>query len=70
MSRTREWSTAADPRVAALEDTINDMATNLFYYDRKEDEELPVGAIEELLESGAITKEWLVQKFAAAIGNV
>jgi len=36
-------------------DTIEDMVSNLLYYDRKEDEDLPVDAIEGALAAGEIT---------------
>jgi len=41
-------------------DTVSDMMGNLLYYDRKEDEELPVGAIEQALTDGFITTEEIV----------
>jgi len=36
---------------------VIDMFTNLFYYDRKDDEELRVGVLEECIEKGYITKQ-------------
>ncbi len=36
---------------------VSDMFKNLFYYDRKDDEELRVGVIEECIEKGHITKK-------------
>ena len=36
-------------------DTISDMISELLYYDRKEDEELGVGDIEQAIKDGVIT---------------
>lgn len=43
--------------------TINDMVSSLLYYDRKEDEDLPVGEIEKLCESGEFTITDMVNEF-------
>lgn len=53
-----------------IENTISDMAADLLYYDRKEDEELPVGAIERAVEDGIITKEEIISMFAAHINKM
>jgi hypothetical protein len=45
-------------------DTITDMVSALLYYDRKEDDELPIGAIEEAVLSGIITKKEILNHFA------
>lgn len=34
---------------------LNDMVADLMYYNRKEDESLPVGAIEQAIREGEIT---------------
>jgi hypothetical protein len=47
-----------------IEGTISDLVSGFLYYDRKEDEELPRGEIERLLDEGVITAEWIVEKFA------
>jgi hypothetical protein len=44
--------------------TIMDMVSNLMYYDRKEDESLPVGEIERLCEVGATSIEEIIEMFA------
>jgi hypothetical protein len=49
--------------------TIEDLVTDFLYYDRKEDEELPVGAIEEAVAAGEITAEEMTAKFAAVLGG-
>lgn len=46
---------------------VDDLVTSLMYYDRKEDEELPKGAIEEAVENGEVSREELVERFAAGI---
>ena len=43
--------------------TIDDLASNFLYYDRKEDEDLPKGAIEEAIKSGEITYGEIVERF-------
>jgi hypothetical protein len=47
--------------------TCKDMVSNFLYYDRKEDEELPRGAIEEAIEAGEITIEEIVKAFEAEL---
>lgn len=44
--------------------TISDGVSNFLYYDRKEDEELPRGAIEDMITKGEITLNEMVDKFA------
>jgi hypothetical protein len=41
-----------------------DTVSRLLYYDRKEDEDLPRGAIEAAVSSGEITTEEMVECFA------
>lgn len=43
--------------------TINDLVTDFLYYDRKEDEELQRGMIEEAIKKGEITEDEIVQRF-------
>jgi hypothetical protein len=45
-------------------DTTHDLVGRFLYYDRKEDRKLPVGAIEEAIAAGEITKEEIVAVFA------
>lgn len=45
-------------------DRVSDLVVNLLYYDRKEDEDLPVGAIEAALEAGEITVAEIIGHFA------
>ena len=46
-----------------LENTIKDMVSDLLYYDRKEDEDLPVGAIEKMITDGELTQAEIVERF-------
>lgn len=43
--------------------TVSDLVSDLMYYDRKEDEELPRGAIEEAIANYDITLDEIVEKF-------
>lgn len=43
--------------------TIGDLVSNFLYYDRKEDEELPKGKIDEAVKNGTITIDEMVEKF-------
>jgi hypothetical protein len=44
-------------------DTVSDLATHFLYYDRKEDDALPVGAIEQAVEAGEITVQEITSHF-------
>lgn len=48
---------------------IEDLVINLFYYDRKEDEELEVGDLEDLIESGDLTVDQIVETFKNNLNN-
>ena len=43
--------------------TVADLVSNLLYYDRKEDEELSVGAIDKAVSDGVISIEEIVNHF-------
>jgi len=45
-------------------DTISDLVIDFLYYDRKEDEELGPGSIENAIKEGQITKEEIVKFFS------
>jgi hypothetical protein len=49
-------------------DTIQDLAGSFMLHDRKEDEELPVGEIEEAVKSGEITIGEIAFFFKKALG--
>lgn len=46
-----------------IEDTISDMVMDLLYYDRKEDDELPLGVIDNLVNDGLLTADEIVEMF-------
>ena len=48
-------------------DAVSDLVTGFMYYDRKEDEELPRGSIEEALEMGEVTIDEIVDKFRSVL---
>jgi hypothetical protein len=47
--------------------TINDLVSDFLYYDRKDDEELPVGAIEECISGEIITIKEMVDYFEESL---
>ena len=47
--------------------TVDDLAINFVYYDRKEDEELPTGSVEEALAAGEVTLDELTARFRAGV---
>ena len=51
----------------AILDTISDLVVNFLYYDRKEDEELPRGAIQEAVANGEISIDEMISAFAAEL---
>jgi len=48
--------------------TAIDCASNFMYYDRKEDEELPCGQIQEAVRAGEITPKEIAEAFILATG--
>lgn len=44
-------------------DTTSDLVGKFLYYDRQEDEDLPVGAIERAIKDGEITVDEIVGYF-------
>ena len=48
-------------------DTIDDTLSRFFFYDRKNDERLPLGAIGEAVKNGEITAEEIAQEFERII---
>ena len=49
--------------------SVEDLVIRLMYYDRKEDEELPVGSIEEAIKEGEITVQEIVNRFKYHLGD-
>jgi len=52
-----------------VQNTVDDMVTNFFYYDRKGDDELQLDALENALRSGDLTKQDIIDMFAAAVNS-
>jgi hypothetical protein len=48
-------------------DTVTDAVSNLLYYDRKEDEQLPRGAIDEAVRQGEISADEIVEHFRSEL---
>jgi len=49
--------------------TIDDLVKELLYYGRKEDEKLPVGAIDELVKNNEITVDEMSKRFNKTLSN-
>jgi hypothetical protein len=47
----------------------SDLAGRFLYYDRKEDSEFPVGAIEEAIDSGEVTLDEVVEVFRTELAK-
>jgi len=47
--------------------TVEDLAAVFLYYGRKEDDQLPVGAIEEAVAAGEITVDEITGRFADVV---
>lgn len=43
--------------------TVSDLVIDLIYYDRKEDDELPRGAIEQAVKSGEVSIDEMAELF-------
>lgn len=55
------------PRRTLIFTRVTDLAGAFLWDDRKEDEELPRGAIEAAVAAGEITEAEIVDRFAAAL---
>lgn len=49
--------------IAALRPTIHDLVSDFMYYDRKEDEDVSMDALEEAFISGEITVDQVTEAF-------
>jgi len=47
----------------------SDLAGRFLYYDRKEDSEFPVGAIEEAIDSGEVSLDEVVEVFRTELAK-
>ena len=55
--------------IELIENTIEDLVYSFLYYDRKEDEELPVGSIQKALMDRLITQEEIINKFVKCLNE-
>ena len=46
---------------------VDDLVSNFLYYDRKEDEEIPIGYIDQSIQKNLITEEEIVEQFRASL---
>lgn len=54
-------------RAKCILDTASDLVGQLMYYDRKEDNELPVGSIQEAIEEGELTVDDIINEFSTEL---
>ena len=47
--------------------TVTDLVSSFLYYDRKEDEDLRIGAIQGAIADGEITVDDIVQRFESRL---
>jgi predicted NBD/HSP70 family sugar kinase len=50
-----------------IEATVSDLVVRFLYYYRKDDESLPVGAIDDAIRKGEISADEIVQRFASEL---
>lgn len=48
---------------------VEKLVADFIYYDRVNDEDLPLNAIDNAILTGAITKEEIVEKFKQCLGD-
>ena len=48
---------------------LSDMVRDFMYYKRKGDEDLPLGAIQQAVKEGFITKDEIIKRFAFYLNN-
>lgn len=56
-----------DEARALIKTTVDDLAIDLCYYDRKGDEELPIDAFDAAVRAGFVTADDIVEWFRAAL---
>ena len=57
----------SEERTKLIHNTTKDLAVKFLYYNRKEDEELPVGAIDDAIKSGETSVAEIVSVFEEAL---
>lgn len=50
-----------------IRDTVSDLVSDFLYYDRKEDDDLPMGAIQEAIKVGELTADDIIDDFRIAL---
>jgi hypothetical protein len=50
-----------------IEATVADVVKDFLYYERKDDEELPRGAIEQAIHDGEITIQEIIDRFGSEL---
>lgn len=60
-------SVEPDPLAGRIYRTVEDLVADLLYYDRKEDENLPVGAIDAAIKAGIVTVDKMVEIFRSGL---
>jgi hypothetical protein len=46
---------------------VDDLVSDFLYYNRKSDEELPIGRIDELIADGTVSVDEITERFRATI---
>ncbi|NIT79526.1 MAG: hypothetical protein GWO44_22195 [Thermoplasmata archaeon] len=54
-------------RAEHIRGTVTDLVAKFLYYDRKEDEELPVGEIEAAIRCGEISVDEICELFSSGV---
>lgn len=47
--------------------TVDDLLSDFLYYDRKEDEELPLNAIEQAVKNRVVSTDEIIAKFSKGL---
>ena len=55
------------PNKLTILNAVVDLVSDFLYYDRKEDEDLPIEGIESSIEHGNITEEEIIEQFAKSL---
>jgi hypothetical protein len=58
-----------NPKVQIILAIVDDSVGKLLYYDRKGDEDLPVGVIEEIVRKGDLSHQEIVECFSRALAK-
>lgn len=50
-------------------ETVDDLVADFLYYDRKEDEDLPLGDIQKAIATGKISADEIVERFKSELSR-